>query len=314
MRFRIAVCRIFIAALVFAGVVTVAKAQKVSRFPNAGVKIVQPQGFTVAKSFDGFEQASTGSSVVVLRIPGPFAEVTRGFTAEGLKSKGMSLQSKQEVTIDGKPGLLLNLTQSAHRATFRKWIVALGDPSQTILVTASFPQERTAQLSEKLKKAVLSVRQEMSLKPQAGEGLPFTITPSTKLKPATNIGKMLLYTKDGSVPAKSPTDPLFVVAPSMGKTVITDQREFSRKRMEGMAQTSDISITSHQPIQVNGLAGFETLATGTDTKSGTPLSVYQTMLFDGDSYIVMQGLVGNEQNAVYLPEFKAMARSLRLKS
>jgi hypothetical protein len=37
------------------------------------------------------------------------------------------------------------------------------------------------------------------------------------------------------------------------------------------------------------------------------------MLFEDDSYVLVQGLVGAELADGYLPEFKAMARSLKRK-
>lgn len=305
---------LLVAAVALGAAVTAAFAQKAVRFPNAGVTLVPPQGFVTAKSFDGFEQASTGSSVVVVRLPGPFAEVTRGFTADGLKTQRITLRSRQNVTIDGQPGLLLNVTQDAQGTTFGKWIAATGDASQTVLVTASFPDDRSAPLSGKLKATVLSVRKDRPAKPSAPDaGLPFAITPSAKLKPASSIGKTLLYTRDGVIPAKSPSDPLFVVAPSMGKAPMGDPKAFALKRMQQTAQTSAVVVTSHQAVLIDGRNGFETLATAKDASSGTPLRLYQTLLFDGDEYVVMQGLVGSEQAPVYLPEFKAMARSLRWK-
>ncbi|MES2462189.1 MAG: hypothetical protein V4671_16510 [Armatimonadota bacterium] len=314
MQLRKTFAGIFVAAGLLAVTVAAAWAQKEVGFPNAGVHLTKPQGFVASKSFDGFEQASTGASVMVIHIPGPFAEVTRGFTADNFQELGMTLRRRQNVRVGGKPGILLSATQYEQEKFFEKWIVAIGDPSHTVLVTASFPQRRASELSARLKAVVLSVRKDKTLKPPSADaGLPFIITPSAKMKQAKGIGKMLLYTKDGVVPTKAPADPLFVVAPSMGSALVGNRGDFARKRLLQMDQTTDIQITAHQPVRVNGLDGFESLATGKDAKSGTPLRLYQTLLFDGESYIVMQGLVGSEQSAVYLGDFKGMARSLRRK-
>lgn len=45
----------------------------------------------------------------------------------------------------------------------------------------------------------------------------------------------------------------------------------------------------------------------------TVLIVYQVMLFGEDSYILITGLVGVDLWDEYLPEFKALARSLTRK-
>ena len=50
--------------------------------------------------------------------------------------------------------------------------------------------------------------------------------------------------------------------------------------------------------------------TRTTRKPGIALRVYQVMLFESESYILLQGLVGEKLADEFLPEFKAMARSL----
>ena len=50
-----------------------------------------------------------------------------------------------------------------------------------------------------------------------------------------------------------------------------------------------------------------------DADSGTPLTVYQVILYDDGGYILIQGLVGAPFSDEYVPEFKAMARSLTRK-
>jgi len=283
-------------------------------FPNAGLKLAPPAGFAQATNFDGFQQAETSSSVMVARIPGPFGESTRGFTAERLAEGGMTLVRKAEVTVDGLPGVLLRVKQETPAGTFGKWIVAFGDAQRTYMVSAAFPEAQAAKVELRLKAAVLSATRDAAAAPAADAGLPFTVTPGAKLKLTTTVGKTLLYTKDGVIPAKSPADPLFIVAPSVGMVAVADAKEFARKRLLQTDQIAGVTVTSHAPLKVDGLSGYETVANATDAASGTPLPVYQTMLFDGGGYILMQGLVGAAQGGAYVPEFKKAARSLKRKS
>lgn len=55
------------------------------------------------------------------------------------------------------------------------------------------------------------------------------------------------------------------------------------------------------------------MAEAQDVASGKPLLLYQALLFDKGSYILMQGLVGAPRREEYLPEFKAMARGFQRK-
>ncbi len=72
-------------------------------------------------------------------------------------------------------------------------------------------------------------------------------------------------------------------------------------------------IFEREGYTIDGLDGYELLANAEDSGSGTPLAVYQVILFDDNSYLLMQGIVGAKTKTKYLPEFKAMARSLKRK-
>jgi hypothetical protein len=282
-------------------------------FPGAGARLVKPAGFTEAERFHGFQQPGTQSSVMVVRVPGPYPEVTRGFTAAQLQTRGMQLHSKASVKIDGLPGVLLKVTQRAYQVRFMKWILAFGDETQTFVVTAAFPEARQAQLSGPLKAAVLSARRERTALPEPGADVPFTIAASPKLKSTRGIGKMLVYTLDGVLPARSREDPLFIAGPSLSKVPVADQREFAIQRLRQTAKTNVTTVTSHEPIRIDGLDGYETVAEARDAGSGVPLLLYQVILFDDGSYTLMQGRVGAQHREEYLSEFKAMARSFKRK-
>ena len=279
-------------------------------FPVAGVKLVRPDGFDDAENFHGFQQPSTQSSVMVVLIPGPFSETTRGFTAEQLKTRGMTLASKENVEIDGNPGVLLSVTQTAYGTQFAKWIVAFGNDKETKMVTATFPKSDEANLAHQLKEVVLSTKFDDTPPPAPGADVGFAIVASAKLKLTRGIGKMLMYTKDGVIPAKSPEDPLFIAAPSLSKVPIENKRQFAIQRLYQTAHTKISSVTFNNEITIDGLDGYEIVADAEDADSRTPLTVYQVVLFDDRSYILMQGLVGADVSGEYLPEFKAMARSL----
>jgi len=279
-------------------------------FPASGVKLVRPDGFDDAENFHGFQQPSTQSSVMVVMIPGPFSEVTGGFTAAQLKTRGMTLVSKENVEIEGNKGVLVSVTQTAHGTEFAKWIVAFGNEKETKMVTATFPKDHEAELSAQLKSVVLSARLDVTPPPTPGADVGFTIVASEKVKLTRGVGKMLAYTKDGVIPAPSPEAPLFIAAPSLSQVPIADKRQFSVQRIFQTAHTKITSVTATNAITIDGLDGYEIVADAEDADSGIPIVVYQVVLFDDKSYILVQGLVGTRFREEYLPEFKAMARSL----
>jgi hypothetical protein len=73
-----------------------------------------------------------------------------------MKSRGWSQRSREEVTINGLPGILVHFEQPAGDQVFLKWSFVFGDEKKTTMVTATFPKERELTLSARLKAAVLS--------------------------------------------------------------------------------------------------------------------------------------------------------------
>ncbi|MBT6156984.1 MAG: hypothetical protein HOL01_10750 [Planctomycetaceae bacterium] len=283
-------------------------------FPAAGVRLVRPLGFDDAESFHGFGQPSTQSSVMVVMIPGPFSEIAAGFTTERLKTQGMTLVSKRDIEINGNTGVLMGATQTANRTEFAKWIVAFGNEKETKMITATFPTAHKDKLSAHLKSVVLGARIDQSARPAPGADVGFTIAASDKLKLTQGVGKSIFYTKDGVTPIKSPEDPMFVAAPSLSKVPILDPQRFAVRRIYQITPNTKISsIIANNAITIDGLDGYEIEAEAEDAKTGTPLVVYQVMLFDEGAYLLMVGIVGAKVSAEYLPEFKSMARSLTRK-
>jgi hypothetical protein len=282
-------------------------------FPTVGIKMRQPVGFEKADTFDGFGHRESQSSIMALSIPAPAKKLSAGFTKEAISSRGWVFRDRQEIKIDGVPGVLVHFEQAAGGKVFLKWSVVFGDEDRSTIITATFPKELEKKESARLKAVLLTTRLERVEKPAPGTDLPFSLVPSKKLKSTTGISKTLVYTKEGTFPARSPRDPLFIVTQSVGKPGAGDQKTFAERRLRQTAHTKELSIRSSENIAVDGFKGYETIAEAKDEKSDTPLVVYQVMLFRGDSYVIMQGLVGVEHCDEYLPEFKAMARSLKWK-
>lgn len=279
------------------------------RFPIAGVRVPRPAGFIEAERFEGFQQPSTQSSVLVSALPAPFAELSRGFNAEQMKGRGMTLLQKQRLNIEDQPALLLHVEQDAYGISFEKWIVLFGSEDRSVMVTATYQASSRDTLSDHLKEIVLSARTGGEPVAPAEVEAGFTLTPSRKLKPTHVPGKMLAYSKGGVSRAKSPTDPILIAAPSVSSVVVDDREDFAVRRLYQTAETRILSVSAPVRVRIDGLDGYEVVADAEDVDSLTPLKVYQVMLFDEHSYFLIQGLVGADSADEFLPEFKAMAHS-----
>lgn len=287
--------------------------QEYTAVKGTKISLIKPEGFTEADNFSGFEQVQTGSSIMVTEMPAAYSKVAPAFSAENLQSRGMTLLSKEELPIDDYPGQLFRVTQVVNSIPFVKWIAIFGDETETILIAATMPQELEDSLSETLKDSVLSAKWHKGLAVNPFADLNFQVDIIAPLKFTQRIQNTLLYTQDGVIPAKSPEDPLFVVGQAISDIAVTDEKLFSENRITQTAQVTNLLIESSREISINGLQGYEIIAKANDLQTNTPLVIYQVILFEKQTYYIMQGMVGARLRSVYLDEIQQMARSFRKK-
>jgi hypothetical protein len=207
----------FIGKMFGRGILSVAEAEgaerttDLSQIPGTRVSLLKPIGFTTAENFPGYQNKSAGASVMVTEIPGPYSEVTKGFTTGRMKARGMTLRSKEEIAVDGREGLLMSVTQRAYGRTFAKWISVIGDEEETVMITATFLKDRESDFSSSLRHVVLNVRWDKSKQVDPFSDLRFTILETDRMEYVKRLGKTLLYSRDGLFPATSPEHPIFVV-------------------------------------------------------------------------------------------------------
>ena len=285
-----------------------------ARVAGTRVSLVPPAGFTPSERFPGYVLEAEGASIIVTEFPFPLAEGLPALSdPEKLKTKAMTLLSKESVLAACAPSVLFGFRQVVSGAEFLKWVLLIGDEAGTVVVTATFPAASEGRLSAPLKRSVLTARRETSLKVSADEGLRYAVAESGVLKRAERLGNSLMFTGGGIFPSPSVDNPLFVVAQSLGGVVTGDRRDFAERRVRQTASVSDVSVVKSEPFTAGGLGGFETFADGKDQASGRPMVIYQAVLFDGRDYYLMQGLISRERSAEHLPSFKEMARSFKRK-
>jgi hypothetical protein len=279
----------------------------------AGVKLVKPKGFEPAERFHGFRDLGRRSSVMVVNIPGPFEEVTKGFTTQGLASRGVKLLSTKKLKIAGADALLLGASQvvaAPEKTEYRKWMLVFGDGKRTSMVVAAFPASLADELSEPLKACVLSAER-IAVRDSDPD---FTIQPAGKMKRNKFGGgaiKGLAFGLRAEGKAKL-GEPIFIAMRSFLREPIGNQRAFALKRLRQTPQGETVgTMLWTRPIEVDGLAGFESLADGANAKPEFPMRVYQVMLFTDTGYVLIRGTLRREQSAEFLPAFQKMARSFK---
>lgn len=275
------------------------------------IKLTKPDGFEDATNFSGFLDRKTGSSIMVTEMPGAFTEVTAGFTADGLKTKGMQLISKEELKFDSYPAVLINVSQSAGTREFKKWIFAFGSESKTVLITGSYPKEQEGEMSILLKNTLLSANWDKSIEIKDLQAdLTYNLPSTPDLKMAGRLQNCLVYTPDGNIKNCST---FFMVAQSISEIGVVDKSDFTYKRLLKIETIKDLKIKSQDDVVINDLPGREIIATAITKKYHTPIMIYTLVLFGSKTYYIMQGQTPLEEASKYEPIFKSMSCSFRSK-
>jgi hypothetical protein len=282
----------------------------------AGTKISlkPPAGFTPASQFPGFELEDHGSSIMVTEIPGPFKEVSAGVTnPSSLKKQGISILSSQQVKVDGQTGVLVHVSQRAYDTDYLKWLLVFGDEKETVMIAATFPKQFGTKLSEVMKTSIFTATWDKGKIVSPTEGLTFAVSEKGELKIAKRFSNMLLYTQSGSIPKKSIDDPLFIVGQSVSKIETDDIESFAKSHILQTDSVTGVEIELSNKMSIDNLNGYEIVAKAKDSKSGEPMFIYQTMLFDAQGYYLMLGMVSDRQRQAYLTVFREMAGTFKRK-
>jgi hypothetical protein len=278
----------------------------------AGMRVMlqPPEGFAPAERFSGFQRPEARASIMVVELDAPFTEMEGRLTPEAFAAQGMRVVTSEALSVDSMRGRLVAVTQEARGETFEKWALMFGDDSLTVIITATYPQSAQS-LSEPLKRAVLSARLADRAPENPLAGLNFRITEGPRLRIAGRLGNTLLLNESGQIPNPAPASPFLVVGASVSQVDLSDLEAFSRRRITQTVSFSRISNVTGTSVSIDGAPGYELFADAVHTESSTPVKLYQVVVAEGSHYHLVQASAGVEQAADFMPEFQAIARSLR---
>lgn len=299
----------FLFTLIFLGQIAFGQTEKHIKVQGTKCSLIPPTGFVVATNFSGFQNAETGASIMINEIPASYQTLVDGFTAEALKSRGMTLIKKQIIDFNGSKATLIDLTQSANGTTYLKQMLVFGDTKGTVLVNGIYPQA-SKEIETKIKDALLSTVYNNLQNDNPLEAATFTIdTKDTDFKLIKYMSGSLLYSTDGKIPTEKPT---LIVGNSIAKVPTQNQRKYSEERLKKLPRGEFNEIKEIKERTIDNLKGYEIVAIG-KAKDDKAELVYQVMLFNenGDYYIIVGQT--KEEFDKYLESFKKVAQTFKRK-
>lgn len=275
------------------------------------ISLIPPKGFIKAQNFVGLQQDESGSTIMIMDIPGPFSEVSKGLTKANFLSKGVEIKSIEEFTINEKKGILLTGEQNAYGKIFSKYIFAFGTEHETIMINGAFPNN-LMEIGKEIKTSILSSFYEENKKINPFDNVDFEInTIGTGLIFAKSMSNMLTYNSDGLLPTKSINATSLIVGKAISNIDIEDKKLYAINRFKKMPFEIE-KIESTNEIIVDGILGYEITAIAKDKKTGLQEKVYQVMLFSDNLYYILLGTTNNEYEK-NLSEIKKVVKTFKRK-
>jgi len=213
-----------------------------------------------------------------------------------------------------EPAILMHVSQKAQGIEFLKWMAAVGDESETVLIVATFPKQFEKCLSTPMKQAILSVRWDKTLKMDLFEGLTFEISGAGDMKIATKMGNNVILTVSGDFPPKSREEPMVAVGASVSEDwKVPNQKEFAMERLKLSDFAKGITVLKEEGVTLSGLPGRTILATGSDMQTGKEKFIYHTLLYTEDGYYLFQGVCPLKDKSKFQGIFHKILQSFKRK-
>ena len=275
------------------------------------ISLIPPAGFVKATNFLGLQHDLSGSSIMIIEIPGPFTEATKGFTKEGLLSQGVVLKEIERLTINSLPAILITGQQNAHGISYTKYIFSFGAGNETVMINGTFPQN-LVNMGDEIKKSILSAYFDANKKIDPFETVDFKIKPEkAKLKFAKSVMNNLVFNRDGNMPSQSADKTSFIVAKAFSNVVIVDKKQFSMNRLKQTPYSVE-QIEATGEITIGGLNGYEIVALCKDKSTYMPVKVIQIILFRESLYYILFGSTSENYEA-NIKELNNIAMTFQIK-
>jgi len=289
-------------------------------FPGgSSIGLAPPPGLALSSNFSGFEDAAKGTSVVITEMPvDAYASLAAKFNPEGLRETGIETAGPPENwPVQGSVvSKLLRGSQMAAGIKYRKWIVLVGAPTTTAMVTVQIPEGVPGGLSDADVEQALRtivVRAPPSLEEQI-TALPFRLSDAAGFRPIRVIaGATLLLTEGANDVATNSTQPMIIVASNLNTAPEPSERmDFARQAFASLTGIKDVRSDNETSSQADGAEWVDIDGSAKDAASGDTLYVAQIARFEASRYVRAILIVRDSEKDKYAERFRKLAKSMTI--
>jgi hypothetical protein len=269
----------------------------------------------ISKRFSGFENPGKVASITFVEMPPEaYDQLSKGMTDEALKRQGITVSARETLTVAGKQAFLIAGEQAAGQVKMRKWILAIGDPSMTALLTAQSSLDGYNDREMKQALTAVTLRGPLPMEEQIG-ALPFRLGDRGGFRPVRVVnGSAVMMTEGPLDVVQRVEQPVVIVASSFAPPPPAQEarEQLARSALVSTQSVKDWAVERSQGFRQGGQDWHEIVARGTDTNSGKPIVVMQTIRFAPTRYVRMVGITAAGQRDAALPRFRTVIDSVQM--
>lgn len=274
------------------------------------ISLSPPEGFTEIPQLGGFKHQELKATIMVVELPKAFDVANEQMLQEDSLSSGMKILSREEVRVDGRKGVLLQVNRRNPARSFNQWMLVLPNANYTTSINGTYLAKDEKVLSDQIKEALLTTHignNENSLVAT----LPFELSiekPTLKLAKVLT-GPSVVYTADGVWTEHSLLSTSFYVGQSLrSKMTQPVSKESALGMFARVCPNCKIEDNNLSEVSIDNLKGLELWGY---TEQGHKLK-YQVVLHDNDHYFQMVGTASEDQDT-FLEMFRAASKTFKRK-
>lgn len=255
----------------------------------------------------GFVGPDSAISVAGTSVPLLTSRNPDGLSLESLSQSAVAsgtVLSKESVQGKGKAGVLIN--RKMKNANIYQWTLGIQTDTSIEIVIGSYQNPADSPL---VKRMVYSAQITPSLA-DPFDGLKYKFTVEAPLSRLNRVATAVIAATDdkpGSIPHFSLGQVVRGTAP---RVTVQNASQFFQS-VYARSNPNNFKIESVRPEKILGLEGVEIVAVEKSRPKDN--KAVHVILNDDTSWIMLDGVCATDQASLFLPKFKKMAQSLRLK-
>ena len=286
-------------------------------YPLASVVgLVPPDGMVVSKTFPGFEDISNDAAILIaVQSPAVYEDLKKTLEPDELKKQGITFEKREDLPLSFGTGILVTGKADDGKKVYNKWLVLAPAKNVTVVINAQVPENSIyTDAAVRAALATLTVRETVPDSEKLSL-LPFTVGDLAGFHVQNVLAGRALLLGDSTDPVDQQNlkTRLFIGAFTGGPAEPADRAEFARVAFGNILGIEDVRLSYSEPLRIDNLPGFQTVAQAKDAHTGADIMVAQWLRFAGGSFLQMIGMATTDAWPDAQTRMRAVRDSIDLK-